>query len=70
MPEIPAQIWIAACAHQLQQRWRTVDPMQLEEVAGGLWEDERLRVMTPTEAANVWLKPVVRDGGALRKPNP
>lgn len=33
MQEVPAQVWIAACAHQLQQRWRTVDPVQLEEIA-------------------------------------
>ena len=52
------QIWIAVCAHQLQQQWRTVDPAQLEELAGDLWRDEALRVLSPDEAARVWLEPV------------
>ena len=51
-------IWIAACAHRLQQQWRTVDPLQLEEVAAELWRDERLRSLPPDAAAVVWLGPV------------
>lgn len=58
MDSLPAHIWIAACAHQLQQQWRTVDPAQLEDLAGDLWRDERLRALTPSEAAQVWLEPV------------
>ena len=58
MDSLPANIWIAACAHQLQQQWRTVDPTQLEDLAGDLWRDERLREMGPYEAARVWLEPV------------
>ena len=58
MNAVPAPVWIAACAHVLQQRWRTVDPAQLEEVAGDLWRDERLRAMPPKEAAVAWLEPV------------
>lgn len=58
MDTLPAHIWIAACAHQLQQQWRTVDPAQLEELAGDLWRDESLRVLSPDEAARVWLEPV------------
>lgn len=58
MESLPANIWIAACAHQLQQQWRTVDPTQLEDLAGDLWTDERLRALTPSEAAQVWLEPV------------
>ncbi|WP_345537106.1 hypothetical protein [Variovorax defluvii] len=58
MHETAATIWIAACAHRLQQQWRTVDPLQLEEVAADLWRDERLRSMTPDEAARAWLEPV------------
>ena len=53
-------IWIAACAHTLQQHWRTVDPDQLEELAGELWRDERLRSMPPGDAAKAWLEPIVR----------
>jgi len=56
--EINEQIWIAACAHELQRRWRTVKPEQLEEVAGDLWRDERLGVMAPGEAAVEWLRPM------------
>ena len=58
MENLPAAVWIAACAHALQQRWRTVDPAQLEEMAGDLWRDESLRTMPPSEAAATWLEPV------------
>lgn len=58
MDSLPADIWIAACAHALQQHWRTVDPGQLEDLAGDLWRDERLRSMTPSDAARAWLEPV------------
>ena len=59
MQEVTAQVWIAACAHQLQQRWRTVDPAQLEELARDLWMQEDLRAMSPSDAAALWLEPVV-----------
>lgn len=58
MDQLPVDIWIAACAHRLQQRWRTVDPKVLEEVADDIWRDQRLRAMTPAAAALEWLKPV------------
>lgn len=58
MDSLTADIWIAACAHQLQQHWRTIDPGQLEELAGDLWRDERLRSMMPSDAARAWLEPV------------
>ncbi len=61
MDSLPPDIWIAACAHVLQQQWRTVDPGQLEELAGDLWRDERLRSMTPSDAARAWLEPVAID---------
>jgi hypothetical protein len=53
----PSQ-WIAACARKLNERWRTVDTEQLEEVAMDIWQDARLRSMEPSEAAVVWLLPV------------
>lgn len=53
----PAQ-WIAKCAERLHQRWRTVEPAQLEEVALGIWQDARLRGMPPNEAAALWLSPI------------
>lgn len=58
MTSLPANIWIAACAHTLQQQWRTVDPTQLEDLARDLWRDERLRSMAPSDAARAWLEPV------------
>jgi len=59
MDALPAHIWIAACAHQLQQQWRTVAPdEQLEELARDFWRDERLCALTPSEAAQEWLEPV------------
>ncbi|RYE42833.1 MAG: hypothetical protein EOP24_30965 [Hyphomicrobiales bacterium] len=56
--ELNAEIWIAACAHQLQQRWRSVHPSELEAVASELWHDEHLRAMAPAQAATEWLEPV------------
>ncbi len=55
--ETTPQIWIAACANQLQRRWRTVDPEQLEELAADLWRVPELRRMAPTVAASA-LQPV------------
>ena len=61
MDTLPFNIWIAACAHRLQQRWRTVDPTLLEEVADELWHDPHLRAMPPADAATEWLKPVASE---------
>lgn len=58
METLEPAIWIAACAHQLQQRWRTVDPAQLEELAADLWQDRQLRALGPVDAAARWLQPV------------
>lgn len=51
-------LWIGACAHQLQRRWRTIDPDELEAQATELWRDEHLRSLTPVQAAAEWLRPV------------
>lgn len=58
MDDMPATLWIAACAHRLQQRWHTVDPLELEDVARDLWRDARLRSMLPDQAAVDWLRPI------------
>ena len=58
MDSMPASLWIAACAHRLQQQWHTIDPLDLEDVARDLWRDERLRSMPADEAAIDWLKPI------------
>ena len=52
------ETWIAVCAHRLQRQWRTVDPDLLDEVAGDLWREERLRARSPDAAAVMWLEPV------------
>jgi len=52
------EVWIALVAHRLQRQWRTVDPDLLDEVAGDLWADERLRNMAPADAASCWLEPI------------
>ena len=59
--ETTSQIWIAACAHELQRRWRTVEPQQLEEVAADLWRCDWLRVLPPDQAAMEWLRPVTTE---------
>jgi hypothetical protein len=55
---MPASRWLAAISARLQQRWPTIDPMRLDDVALDLWRDERLRAMRPEQAADEWLKPV------------
>ena len=55
---MPATLWIAACAHRLQQRWHTVDVLELEDLARDLRRDARLRAMLPDEAAVDWLRPI------------
>jgi hypothetical protein len=67
MDDTSADIWIAACAHRLQQRWRTVDPLRLEDLAADLWRDPRLRAMAPGEAAENWLQPVACADGHPRR---
>jgi len=62
MENVSAALWVAACAHRLQQQWHTVDPLELEEVARELWRDERLRRLPPDEAAIDWLTPVTKLG--------
>ncbi|MEZ2292580.1 hypothetical protein [Variovorax sp. RCC_210] len=56
---MPATLWIAACAHRLQQHWHSVDVVELEDMARVLWRDERLRAMWPEDAAADWLRPVM-----------
>jgi len=58
MENIPATLWIAACAHRLRQRWHSVDALELEDIARTLRRDARLRAMPPDEAANDWLRPL------------
>ncbi|SFP59763.1 hypothetical protein [Variovorax sp. 770b2] len=58
MENIPATLWIAACAHRLRQRWHTVDALELEDVARTLRRDARLRAMLPDDAAVDWLRPL------------
>ena len=58
MENVPSDIWIAACAHQLQERWRTVHPSELKAVAEELWHDEHFRALAPGDAAVEWLQPV------------
>jgi hypothetical protein len=43
--------WVAQCARRLRQHWRTIDLASLEEVARELYRDERMRFMSPADAA-------------------
>jgi hypothetical protein len=65
MENVPATLWIAACAHRLQQQWHTVDLLELEDVARDLWRDARLRAMPPEEAAVEWLRPITERVGSI-----
>lgn len=53
-----ASDWLRAMSERLQQRWPTIDPQRLDDLALDLWRDERLRAMPAHEAAEVWLQPV------------
>lgn len=59
MDELTPSQWIAKCGEKLHERWQTVQPAQLEEVAVVIWQDTKLRSMSPDEAATTWLRPVV-----------
>lgn len=63
--DIPTEMWVYYCAKRLKMHWRTVDPVQLDELAEGLAKDARLRGMSPQAAAALWLEPVTppRDVG-------
>ncbi|MDQ6684470.1 MAG: hypothetical protein M3Z16_05020 [Pseudomonadota bacterium] len=50
--------WIAQCARRLRQRWPRAYIATLEETALDLWRDDRLRELTPVEAAEIWLAPI------------
>ncbi|MEO7887673.1 MAG: hypothetical protein ABIR76_13135 [Polaromonas sp.] len=58
METITQNEWVVRCAERLRQRWRTVETLQLEEVAMVMWADVHLRCMEPCDAAAQWLKPV------------
>lgn len=60
--EIPTDLWIYYCAKRLKLHWRTVDPVQLEELAADLATDARLRALSPIGAAALWLEPVTKPG--------
>ena len=55
--------WVAACAHKLHKRWRSIEPEDLEAVAESLWRQEHLRVKSPGAAAEAWLDPITATGG-------
>lgn len=56
--DIPTDMWVYYCAKRLKTHWRTVDPVQLDELAEDLAKDARLRSMSPQAAAALWLEPV------------
>lgn len=58
MDQLTPSQWIARCAERLGDRWRTVGPAELEEVAVVIWQDAELRDLPPDEAASRWLRPV------------
>lgn len=64
MDDMTPSQWIAACAERLHERWQTVAPAQLEEVAMDIWRDAQLRSMAPSDAAALWLRPITPNSGA------
>jgi hypothetical protein len=58
MDEITPSQWIARCGAKLHERWQTVEPAQLEEVAVVIWQDINLRALPPDQAAEAWLSPI------------
>ena len=54
----PANDWLAQMSIRLQQRWPSIDPTRLDDLALDLSRDQRLRAMAPQDAAEEWLRPV------------
>ncbi|MDP9044156.1 MAG: hypothetical protein M3O01_05055 [Pseudomonadota bacterium] len=50
--------WVAIAAHRLHHRWRSINPLQLDEVAAELWKDAQWRELEPVRAVDAWLTPV------------
>ena len=57
-----ASDWLNAMSARLQQRWPSLDPQRLDDLALALWGDENLRAMSPDDAADRWLAPVGAEG--------
>jgi hypothetical protein len=55
MQQLDASEWVDRCSKRLQAHWRTVEPAQLDEVAGDLWGNSHWRAMLPEAAAIEWL---------------
>jgi hypothetical protein len=51
--------WVAIAAHRLHYRWRSINPVQLEDVAAELWKDEHLSSLEPARAVDAWLTPIL-----------
>jgi hypothetical protein len=62
MQQLQASEWIDQCSKRLQDHWRTVDPVQLDDVAIGLWSEPRWRALQPEDAAVEWLRQGVLAG--------
>ncbi len=58
MDQINPIEWITRCAARLHERWRSVEPADLEEVAVVIWQNPELRSKPPEEAAAAWLRPI------------
>lgn len=58
MDEMTPTQWIAKCAERLHERWQTLQPTQLEEVAIDIWRDPAFRSLSPVDAATAWLRPL------------
>ena len=53
------QGWQEECSRRLQEHWEHIDPEQLDEVAGLLYEGHAGRFwnkLPPREAAETWLR--------------
>jgi len=68
MHQLSKDQWIAIAAHRLQHRWRSIDPVQLDDLAGELYGDAALQVLDPAAAIDAWLAPLSTDAPqALRR---
>lgn len=59
--QLPSGSWIARCSARLQQRWRSIDPQRLDDLALELMREERWRRMEPEAAAVAWLRQGIPD---------
>ena len=60
--------WVAQCAQCLREQWPRADSTSLEEAAMEIWREEPMRQLTPTQAADAWLRRGLPESALVSRP--